>query len=424
SVIRFYPLRRRKLLRRREYKMAETSAKRLKRAGTWVDVENVHDLFVDILSRLPVQSIWSLRTVSKKWYGSIRNKTFAKNLLAKSKEEPRFIACLKMAKRMRLETMIPGRVEKSHLNTIDPAGRSDEDYMYMISSFNGLICCVNYINEENVEGNNFWDLQIRIINPCTGETLLLPQGTPSFKFEPSFGVAYGSDEFKVFRIFCQEKVPKEKVYDGFYYEGGRVLRAHTSAVVYECEVYSSRTCVWENIGTVPCVPMYTHLSPFRSVHVFVGGKVYWLSSLFEPEEILSVDFDGRFEVIKLPHYHTNQKGEDRITDDTFLINLHGCLSVVVRHPNYMDVWIWKKHGWEFVCFDTMPFRENDLVLAITSLESEIFWVTQKLWCSYNVDTNSWKRIKRVNAISAGLANPSLLPFAKSIFPCNGDGMVP
>nr|VDC71988.1 unnamed protein product [Brassica rapa] len=126
---------------------------------------------------------------------------------------------------MELYLLKPGEFNFRHHATVDPPGRNAEHHMLMIASFNGLVCCINQLSDENEE-----DFQIWICNPSTEQTLLLPQGRPSFWTEPSIGVAYGPDmsEYKIFRI----------VSDG---ENGAGLHI-------ECEVYSSSTGAWRIIG--------------------------------------------------------------------------------------------------------------------------------------------------------------------------------
>ncbi|CAN6923626.1 unnamed protein product, partial [Brassica oleracea var. botrytis] len=393
--------------------MIETRSKRGNpaRTTTWTDLEQVESVFVEILSRLPLQSIRSFRTLNKHWYGSITNRFFARKQLCRSKEKPLCVTCPCMDTRMVLDTMEPRSFRRFHLNTIDLA-----ESMYMVSSFNGLICCVNRVRVR--EANEFCDLKIWIVNPCTGETLLLPQGRPSFQFEPSVGVAYGSTDYNVFRIYCSgKKVPEEMVFERYDFREGQLDTVYRYTLAYECEVYSSITGVWENIGHVPCVPMYLHLSPFSCGHVFVGGKIYWLSSLDDEGAILSVDLEGRFEVIQLSLYEGDQKEEDMITEATYLINIQGCLSVVILHPEHMDVWIRKGSGenvsWILLCQDTTPVGDNDMVLAMTCLENKIICVTEEKWCCYNIDTRRWKRTNL-----GGLVNhPTVYPFTESFLPC-------
>ncbi|CAA7030689.1 unnamed protein product [Microthlaspi erraticum] len=166
----------------------------------------------------------------------------------------------------------------SYVNTIDPPKRSQPDYMYTIALFNGFICYINCLTDIDEEvGNMYYDLQIWIVNPDMGESLLLPQRkTPSFGYVLNVGVAYLRSDYKVFLIFC----------------AGKDLKDYR----FECEVYSSSTSSWRNIGTMHCVPMGI-LTPFKSHYVFVGGKIYWLSSLDAPGKILSLDWEGRFKVI-------------------------------------------------------------------------------------------------------------------------------
>lgn len=381
--------------------MAETSGKRVKQVSAG-EGEPAPGIMTNVLSRLPVQSIRSYRTVSKNWYDLVTNKFFARKQLAQSSENPSYVVCPVMDKKMKVYSMKPGSFKLCYMNTIDPSKRSKADYMYTIASFNGLICCINLLtdDDDNKVGNMFRDLQIWIVNPCMGETLLLPQGTPSsFAFVPNVGVAYVGSDYKVFRIFC----------------AGKALAEYR----FECEVYSSSTGSWRNIGTVPCVPMGI-ITPYKSAHVFVGGKIYWLSSLDAPGEILSVDWEGRFNVITLPEYDPRLREEDSITEMSHLINLRGCLSLVVLHLGYMDVWAWKEDTkpsgeWVVVCVDYAPIRDLDLVFAMTSLKNQILFVTEKRWCCYDVDTGTWNK-KRANK-RPGLLNPTVFPFTESVLPC-------
>ncbi|VVB16720.1 unnamed protein product [Arabis nemorensis] len=324
--------------------------------------------------------------------------------------------------------MKPGSFKLSDVNRIDPSERSHGEEMHIISSFNGLICCINRIYDKDVE-SELCDLQIWICNPFTGETLLLPQGRRSYQFVPSVGVAYYSNtsDYLVFRIFCVgKKSPEERVFDGYDYPDGHMVRKYQYALAYECEVYSSNTGSWRNIGPVPCLPMNSYYSPFRSAHVFVGGKVYWLSSLVGRGKILSVDLRGKFKVIKLPHYSDGLKEEDSITEGSYLINLRGALSMVVLHPGYMDTWVWKegdKKSSTWVCeyVDKNPNDDDlELVLAMTSSGKQIMCMTNERWCYFDVETGTWTK-KRVN--SAEFESPVVFPFTESVLPCNGGLMV-
>ncbi|KAL1197358.1 F-box protein [Cardamine amara subsp. amara] len=392
--------------------MAGTDAQRIKRVRAETkglkqsraepgDVTDAHGVFIDILSRISVKSLMSYRTLSKFWYDSIKNKYFAELQLAQSRKNPSFIVCPVMDSTMRLYTMeVGGRLELSPLNNIDPPERSREEYMFMIASFNGLICCVNQLCDKDIE-SKFRDLQIWICNPCTGEALLLPQGTPSFVLEPSVGVAFGSDisDYRIFRIFCTGNKDSGKW-------------------VNECEMYSSITGSWKNIGRVPEVPLNSGLRPYRSTHVFVGGKVYWLVSLEEPGKILSVDLEGKFDVINLPEYSDDLRGDDKITDATHLTIFQGSLSVVVLHVDHMDIWILQEDGSWVDHIHPMDYdeEEDDMVLGITSVKNQILCMTSTHWWIYDMDTRIW-RYKR--GPRTGLVNPAAFPFTESILPCNG-----
>ncbi|XP_010488047.1 PREDICTED: F-box protein At5g07610-like [Camelina sativa] len=365
---------------------------------------------VDLRSRVSVKSIRYCKTISK---------YLAELQLSESRKNPSLVVCPTMETTMKLYSMDARSFRRSLLNTIDPSQRSHEESMYMISSSNGIICCVNTICDEDVE-NKFCHLQIWICNPCTRETLLLPQGRPSFGIEPSVGVAYGSDisDYRIFRIFCVRKeIPKEKVtVKGYYFREGQVVYA----LAFECEVYSSNNGSWKNIGSVPCVPMCSGLRPYRTGHIFVGGKIYWLVSLDEPGEILSVDLEGRFEVINLPEYKDVINEEDKITEATHLIIFQGSLALLVLHPSEMDIWVWKddgdKYSWDLVLTIKTPIRDEELVLSVTSLKNNIICVTETHWRIYDVETKIWRKRRGPRT---GFRNPAVFPFTESILPCNG-----
>ncbi|XP_010508647.1 PREDICTED: F-box protein At5g07610-like [Camelina sativa] len=390
---------------------------RAEKTDTW-KVVDVEDLFMAILSRVSAKSLLSFKTLSKHWYGSLGTKYFYELQLEQSRKNPTFIVCPAMEAAMKLYLMDAKSFNRSLLNTIDPSQRSHEDFMYMISSFNGLICCVNLFCDEDVE-SKFCDLQIWICNPCTRETLLLPQGRPSFDFVPSVGVAYGSDisDYRIFRIFCVgKKIPEERRgVMGYCFRDGRIIPEYRYALAYECEVYSSSNGSWQNIGSVPCVPMRSGLSPFRTAHIFVGGKIYWLVSLDEPGEILSVDLEGRFQVLNLPEYEDVINEEDKITEATYLIIFQGSLGLLVLHPGKMDIWV-LKDNWVLEFRIDTPIRDEELVCSVTVLKNKIICVTETHWRIYDVETKIWRKRRGPRT---GFWNPAVFPFTESILPCNG-----
>nr|VDD45536.1 unnamed protein product [Brassica oleracea] len=189
--------------------MVETRAQHRRRVAslTWNKVESNQDVFQDVLSRLPVRSIRSFKTVNRYWHASVSNKHFATIHLAQSRKKPSYIACPRVDKAMKLYLLKPGKFNYRHHATVDPPGRSADHHMHMIASFNGLVCCINQLYDEHEV-----DYQIWICNPSTEETLLLPQGRPSVWTEPSIGVAYGPDimstKFSAYSVLARETLEK------------------------------------------------------------------------------------------------------------------------------------------------------------------------------------------------------------------------
>ncbi|WZY94800.1 hypothetical protein YC2023_067129 [Brassica napus] len=139
-------------------KMVETRSQHRRRvtSQTWGKVEGAEDVFHDILSRLSVRSIRSFKTVNRYWHASIRNKHFATKQLAQSRKKPSYIACPRADKAMKLYLLKPGKFNYRHHATVDPPGRSAEHNMHMIASFNGLVCCINQLSDENEEDYQIW----------------------------------------------------------------------------------------------------------------------------------------------------------------------------------------------------------------------------------------------------------------------------
>ncbi|CAN8270293.1 unnamed protein product [Cochlearia groenlandica] len=376
-------------------------------------------IYMNIFSRLPVKCICSFKLVSKFWYGMIREKYFAKRQVTQSRENPTFLTCPTKDPIMTLYSMKAEGYELRKLNTINAAercqGRGHGHYMFMISSFNGLICCINHMGD-----NKSLDLQIWICNPCTGETLVLPKGTPSYGVEPSFGVTYASDtsDYKVFRIFgTGKKLPEQTVPTVFGFGKGRFFTGNWYAMNYECEVYSSITRSWKKIGPVHRAPMHFGENPQRWTHAFAGGKLFWLVSV---DVILSMDSSGNCEDVRLPHYDHKLTNLDCI----FLTVLQGSLSLVIVRLDYktIDVWVWEeeKKDWSKLrTGDGIPIPFHGNVLAVTTLKSQILFVTDTFYWKYDVDTGEWE----TKAGPPGIANPSVLPFTESLLRCKGGMML-
>ncbi|XP_010545552.1 PREDICTED: F-box protein At5g07610 [Tarenaya hassleriana] len=402
--------------------MVETRAMRAHRilGEKWNQIESTKDVFVDILSRFSAESLQSYKSVSKYWHKSISNKEFTNMQLSRSQETPFYIACLQLDTDMVLYLMKPRETVSHQFVTIP--GSSKGGNLNMVCSFNGLICCINDPAEDE-EDVLLRDLEIRICNPATGDSLLLPQGTPSLDKDPSIGVGYGPDisDYKVFRIFCVGMKEPGEYHE--LEEGDEVdLDGSSEMYLYECEVYSSSTGSWRGIGQVPRIPMRIFSSTHVSTHVFVGGKIYWLvASKYSdtPGCVLCTDMEGNFKLFRLPDYGVTYHEEEGISPHTFLINLKGSLCLVVVHLQDLAVWILKEEDgepdWELEHDIIHCFEVEDVIRAATSCGDTLLFVTQDHWYRYDFGLKTWK----MESPCVEFFIPIAFPYTESLLPCNG-----
>ena len=347
----------------------------------WFEID---DIVINILSRLSVKSITLCKSVSKDWYRLINSPPFIKTQLIWSKENPLYIVYPHMY-------FIPNvYFMEGNGEIIDriplPACRNFSS-LSMICSFNGLICCINYASP--LDMTEVSDLDILICNPAIQEVLVLPNGSPSIE-DPSIGVAFGPgiNEYKVFRFFyaaCELKVKH-----------------------LECEVYSSMTESWRRIESVEHCPM-------DSTHVFVNGRVYWFICSEEhpvPGSILSVDKDENFREIRLP---------DEFSENSFLIDLDGCLSLVVVYDEdeeKMSIWVLKDCNesiWEKKCSDYIPIDAIECVDSVAARKNEIFFITSAHYLVFNVDYKTWTELDIAGTFEENF--PVAFAFTESLLPC-------
>ncbi|OMP04504.1 hypothetical protein COLO4_09573 [Corchorus olitorius] len=367
----------------------------------WGEVEYAENVFVNILSRLPVKLLLACKSVCKHWRQVISSQAFIDLQLLWSKKHPVYIVYPFMNLVMELNLIDNGEITKRltfpYFSNLCP--------LTIVCSVDGLLCLINHTWKEDsgkiVEDKT--DLQIRICNPATRNALLLPKGSPSGE-TPSIGVAFGprTNEYKIFRFFCAKRIS----HAGHQSRGSR----------RQCEVYSSSTGFWSVIGRAPHYPMRSSHSPMGSTnHVFANGMLYWFIASDTDDKIpgliLTVDMEQNFGTIDLPL---------EVTEHSYLVSLEGRLSLVVVYDEDETVNIWvleDENEWELKCSVNVPFPNNECTEFVGAREQEIFFVTSNYYYIYDLDRMSWSELN-LPSISEK-SYPVAFAYTESLLSCGG-----
>ncbi|XP_062018437.1 putative F-box protein At1g19160 isoform X1 [Rosa rugosa] len=360
-----------------------------RKSAGWFNVESAEDLLGNILSRLPVKLLLTIKVISKLWHRLICSPNFTRLHLSKSREKSIYILYPFMdAKRSLYFLDADGVIT----GTISLPGLKNIPSLCMIASYNGLICFTNYPwfphsfkTRAVVTG-----LEIRICNPATREVWLLPNGS-QMKQELGIGVAFGPgiSEYRVLRFFCS--------------------KSKSDVIHPECEIFSSSSGTWRSLGFVQHCPMGAH-------HVFVHGKVFWFIPSEEdhniPGSILSVGLDEDFRIIRLPV---------AVTEHAFLVDLEGQLSLIVvfDDDDTMVIWILKDENesiWEEKCRDGIPYETVECLDSVAARKTDIFFITEEHYFIFSMIKMSWKETHFKELFEQH--SPVVFTYTESLLPCH------
>ncbi|XP_059650283.1 putative F-box protein At5g52610 [Cornus florida] len=233
------------------------------------------ELFLDILLRLPVKSLFRFRSVCKRWSTIIDSPSFVDLHLSQSQTrpcEPQILVSFSLpdSKHYFYSSSLEGG-QAVRLMWLPGNCRSP---CYVSESLNGLVCF-------------YHDSLVCVINPSTQKFRALPAS--NFKrFECEFyyfGFDPSKNEYKVLHIMCMRPLYCLSLFD------------------MQCEVFTIKVgseepkeWSWRKIAHVPPYP-YT----FRGQGVCVNGAIHWICRK-APREVLVV-FDvasEKFRSLPLP----------------------------------------------------------------------------------------------------------------------------
>ncbi|KAF5730580.1 F-box family protein-related putative isoform 1 [Tripterygium wilfordii] len=333
------------------------------RNDKWHKIQS-EDVLSCILSRLPVKSVLVSKTVSKHWNKLICSQEFVDMHLRWSRQNPMYIVSLDPIGRNLLLMKGDGEV----IEMIILPGLKSPFPLYVICSHDGLICCINLPPTGDLS-----DVGFRIFNVATRDMFLLPRGKTS-KARPVYGVAFGPkiNEYKVFRFFHS--------------------RSYNPKNYHQCEVYSSGSGCWRDIGRVLHRPARSCNNFSGSNHVYVNGEVFWFTALENdltvPGSILAVDWEENFRTISLPV---------EVTEHSYLIELECCLSLVAmdNEDETVDIWIlrhFSESSWEKRSSAIVPFSNYECLCSVAAQNSEKFFITSEHYFFYNIDSKTWREL--------------------------------
>ncbi|KAK9072446.1 hypothetical protein SSX86_008880 [Deinandra increscens subsp. villosa] len=272
------------------------------------------EIVIEILSRLPVDSLLRCRSVCKSWCSLISDPYFVKSHLSLSTRnipygQHRLIFSTRRKMNLKACHLYDAMYDKSvnAFKLYNPLKRP-LDPVWLVGSCNGLLCVV--IEEDTVF----------IWNPSTRKSNRLPyyeHNVRPLSVNYGFGYEESTDDYKVVEICCVFK-------DRFRYK--TFVR-----------VYSLRNGSWKSIGSFP------HGMPFDYFGKFSNGALHWAASkdfgLSYSWTIISLDLlkETYGEVLQ-PVYDVGDK-------DLTLGSLREWLCVLCNYREVrVDLWVMKVYG--------------------------------------------------------------------------------
>ncbi|CAN6551487.1 unnamed protein product [Malus baccata var. baccata] len=277
-------------------------------------------IVMDILSRLPIKTLFDCRCVCKSWLTLISDPQFS--LLCTSRSP---IGIL-------IKTFPPKSITRRlDFTQIEESSGSRFRYEKMrftpkfslpisefnlINSCNGLVC---------LSGPERGDL-LYVCNPILGEFITVPR---SDRARPNFtsvglGFSVGTNEYKVLQTFVPLSEP-----------------ISNDRCSYEAEIYTIGTGVWRSIGSAS-----GSLGCQLPFNAYLHGALHWVSRGSDVSELInSFNFEReQFQAVAPPSYFGPL--EKQFSDCLKLGVLEGCLVLCVfgDDSSKFVMWVMKEYG--------------------------------------------------------------------------------
>ncbi|GFS30975.1 hypothetical protein Acr_00g0014980 [Actinidia rufa] len=267
------------------------------------------DIISQILSRIPMKSLFQFRCVAKLWCRIIDHPFFAYMHSSRHNEEHNMLVLIsyptyrqkKLSFRLVEER---GRNMKANENSIT---EFDLNHGALMNSCKGLLC-IQYKKK----------LRYLLLNPLRRDFLVLPKATIKSGYHElvtvtcGFGFDASTSTYKVVRVVCRRKYLTSRV-----------------------EVHRVGTSSWREIGEVPPHPL-------QGKPVFAHGFLHWLVSPFiRKSKGMIVSFDIGTEKFQ---WTPNPKFESTGTAFFQLVDLKGNLGMVhLSWETNTEIWVQKDY---------------------------------------------------------------------------------
>ncbi|KAL1202456.1 putative F-box protein [Cardamine amara subsp. amara] len=271
------------------------------------------DLEVEILSRVPVTSVRSIRSTCKKWNTLFKDGSVTKKHLAK-REEGEFLEIVLLNLRLCLMSVNLNGI----LNGSDPCIRTianlislnDSDKLEITKVYNceGLLLCVT----EDYTKLVLW-------NPYTWQTRWISvesRSLPGKKCWYANALGYDKSTHKILRFFNVSDAP---------------------GWPYACEIYNVNSNTWRVFDFTPDWNV-----EFNDIGLSLKGNTYWhardkLSGEASPDFLLCFDFTAERFVPRLPLPFRSYSAEDAVN---LSIVREEQLAVLFQNGDFHNIGIW------------------------------------------------------------------------------------
>lgn len=348
------------------------------------------EVVLQILSRLPIKSLFRSRTVCKLWYRLVSDKYFIHLYNEASAKNP-----------MLLVEVSDSLGSRSNLIVVDnQRGVSEfsldflKDRVKVRASCNGLLCCSS-IPDKGV---------YYVCNPMTREFKLLPKSR-----ERHVTRFYPDGEATLVGLACNLSTQKFNVVLAGYHR----TFGHRPDGTFICMVYDSESNKWRKFVSFQD-DQFTHMN--KNQVVYVNGALHWLTGSCSCIFVLDLDYDI-WRKMSLPEKVSCGSG-----NRFYLLESDGCLSVVQISDAWMRIWVlreYEREEWHLV--DTVSLRcIKGLVpgiFPICQTGAYVFLATHKQILVFYRKTRVWKEMYSVKNSSTLPLWYSAHAFRSTIFSC-------
>lgn len=349
------------------------------------------EIMVQILARLPVNSLFRTKCVCKLWYKLTSERYFTRLYNEVSVRNPMVLVEVN-------ESLSESR---SSLILVDNIRGVSEflldfikDRVRVRASCNGLLCCSS-IPDKGV---------YYVCNPMTRQYKLLPRSR-----ERPISRFYPDGEATLVGLACNFLTGKYNV----VLAGHHRSFGHRPERTFICLIFDSESNKWRKSVSLQD-DHFTHMNTNQVV--FINGALHWLTASCSCVLVLNLDSDI-WRKISLPD-EVNSGSGNRI----YLLELDGLLSVIQISEVWMNIFMmenYEKEEWHMVDRVSLRCIRGMVpgIFPISQTGEYVFLATHKQVLVYQRNSRVWKEMYSVK-------NNATLPlwfsahsFRSTIFPC-------